>query len=194
MIEIKNNIFENITDGGGVDTVSDETYAIMGYGRDAILGGQNNILIANNLIQNVEEYGIAINDNSSFVTISGNRIENLIASDHTADPIWDPNWPDLICSAIHLGGQVGPIHNITIKNNILMTEVMGDGVATPAGGGISFAGVPEWTPPNRPWMGFEEIYISNNKITNNSMGIVALAGISFFNPCITIWVFIYRTV
>lgn len=175
-IFIKNTIFEDITDGGGADTTSDESYAVMIYGRDDTIGGQKNITITDNLIHNVEEYGIAINDNTSFVTITGNTITNLISSDHSADPIWDATWPDIICSAIHMGGQVGPITNITISDNILMTEVMGDGVATAAGSGISFAGVAEWLPPNRVWRGFEEIYISNNKIVNNSMGVIALAG------------------
>lgn len=175
-ILIKNNIFENITDGSGADTTGDESYAVMTYGRDDVIGGQKNISIVNNLIRNVEEYGIAINDNTSFVTITGNTISNLISSDHSTDPIWDASWPDIVCSAIHLGGQVGPITNITINDNILMTEVTGDGVTTAAGSGISFAGVDEWLPPNRIWQGFEEIYISNNKIANNSMAIIALAG------------------
>lgn len=175
-INIKNNIFENITDGPGSDTIGDETYAIMVYGRDDGVGGQKDITIINNLIRNVEEYGIAINDNTSHVIISGNTVTDLLASDHAADPFWDPSWPEIVCSAIHLGGQVGPITNITITDNILMTEAMGDGVTTAAGSGISFAGVDEWNPPNRIWNGFEEIYISNNKITNNSMGIATLIG------------------
>lgn len=177
-ITIKNNIFENITDGGGADTTSDESYAIMVYGRNVTLGGQTDIIIEDNLIQNVEEYGIAINDNTSFVTITGNRITDLIGANHATEgyPPWAPSWPDIICSAIHLGGQVGPVHNITIYDNILTTQVMGDGVSTAAGSGIMFAGVAEWSPPNRAWEGFEEIYVYQNRITNNSMGILLLTG------------------
>ena len=176
-IIIKNNIFENITDGSGDDTTSDETYGVMVWGRDDSIGGQSNIEIKNNLIQDVEEYGIAINDNTSHVTISGNTIKNLIGSDHSTEgyPPWQPSWPNMVCSAIHLGGQVGPIHNITINDNILTTFVTGDGTSTFAGSGISLAGVDEWL-STRTWQGFNDIYISNNKITNNTMGIVALAG------------------
>lgn len=177
MITIKNNIFENITDGSGSDTITDESYGIMVYGRDDTVGGQTNITIENNFIHDVEEYGIAINDNTSFVTITGNKIVDLIGSDHSADPFWDSSWPyTLICSAIHLGGQIGPVDNITIDDNILSTNVTGDGVTTFAGGGISFAGVDEMVAPNRPWAGFENIYISNNRIVNNSVGIFVLTG------------------
>ena len=176
-IIVKNNIFENITDGSGDDTTSDETYGVMVWGRDDSIGGQSNIEIKNNLIQDVEEYGIAINDNTSHVTISGNTVRNLIGSDHSTEgfPPWLPSWPNMVCSAIHLGGQVGPIHNITINDNILTTFVTGDGTSTFAGSGISLAGVDEWL-STRTWQGFNDIYISNNKITNNTMGIAALAG------------------
>ncbi len=176
-IEIVNNILSNITDGGGADSINDETYGIMVYGRD-IGNGQENIQISNNLIENVEEYGIAINDNTSSVTISNNKITQLIGSDHSTDPIWAPTWPSIICSAIHLGGQVGPIKDIRITNNDLITNVTGDGSASAAGGGISFAGVQEWDPPNRVWAGFDNILIQDNQITNNTMGLVGLAGFS----------------
>ena len=177
-IRIENNIFENITDGSGADTVGDETYAVMVWGRDDVIGGQSNIFIEDNLIQNVEEYGIAINDNTSHVTISGNKIVDLIASDHSLEgyPPWDPSWPNIICSAIHLGGQVGPIRDIVIEDNILMTEQMGDGTGTAAGSGISFAGVDEWPPGTRVWAGFQNITIQGNTILNNTMGVIALIG------------------
>lgn len=187
-IVVQNNIFENITDGPGDDNTSNEAYAVMVWGRDDSLGGQKNIEIKNNLIQNVEEYGIAINDNTSHVTISGNKIIDMIGSDHSTEgyPPWDPSWPTMICSAIHIGGQVGPIHNITINDNILNTGVTGDGGTTFAGSGISFAGVDEWLPPNRAWQGFNDIYISQNRITNNSMGIVVLAGNTSIDGKITV--------
>ena len=187
-IIIENNIFKNITDGSGADTTSDESYAVMIYGRNDVIGGQSNIEVVNNVIENVEEYGIAINDNTSFVTISGNIIKNLIGSDHSTEgyPPWDPSWPTMVCSAVHLGGQVGPIHNVTIKNNILTTFVTGDGITTFAGSGISFAGVDEWLAPNRAWQGFNDIYISQNRITNNSMGITILTGNTSSNGKITV--------
>jgi len=180
-IDVINNIIENITDGSfgpGSDTLADETYGIMVYGH-AGSDNQTNITVANNLIQNVEEYGIAINDNTSHVIISNNYITEMIGSDHTGNgPPWDPAWPAIICSAIHLGGQVGPINDIAIVGNILKTNVTGDGSSSAAGGGISFAGIQEPLPPNRNWQGFEQISIVNNIISNNSMGIVALAGMS----------------
>jgi len=176
-IQVINNIIHNITDGGGPDTTSDEGYGVMVYGHIADMG-QREIIISYNVIENVEEYGIAINDNTSSVIISHNKIINLIGSDHSADPIWDPSWPDLVCSAIHLGGQVGPISDIHIHSNILSTNNMGDGVSTSAGSGISFAGVTEWLPPNRVWQGFQDIFIANNGIFNNTMGLYALTGSS----------------
>ena len=89
-IHIENTIFENITDGSGVgDTIGDETYAIMVWGRDDLVGGQSTILIEDNLIRNVEEYGIALNDNTSQVTITGNKIIDLIGY----SPGW-PGWPN----------------------------------------------------------------------------------------------------
>jgi len=176
-ITITNNIIQDITDGGGADNLGDETYGVMVYGRDA-LGGQENITISNNYIFNVEEYGIAINDKTSRVTITGNKITDLIESDHSADPYWDPSWPDIICSAVHLGGQIGPIDLISIHQNILMSNQIGDGTTTPAGAGISFAGVDEWDPPNTPWQGFSDVVITENIISNNTMGIVSLTGFS----------------
>jgi len=172
-ITIKNNIIQNITDGSGTDTIADETYGIMVYGRDP-LGGQSHITITNNLIQNVEEYGIAINDKTSEVTIQGNVIKNLIGSNHSDFP--DPSWPSMVCAAIHLGGQVGPITNVTIIGNTLSTNTMGNGNTSTAGGGISFAGVPEWTNPFNLWKGFRGITIRNNKILYNTMGIITLIG------------------
>jgi hypothetical protein len=176
-IQVTNNIFENITDTSSSDTLADETYAVMVWGRDDALGGQSHITIEDNLIQNVEEYGIAINDNTSHVTITGNKIIDLLGADHSADPSWpDPSWPDIICSAIHLGGQVGPISQITIEDNILMTEQMGDGTITVAGSGVSFAGVDEWVAPNRVWNGFDNVTIESNIMINNSMGVIVLIG------------------
>lgn len=172
-ITIKNNIIKNITDGSGVDTLADETYGIMVYGRDAT-GGQSDILISDNLIQNIEEYGIAINDKTSEVTIEGNVITNLIGSSHSDFP--DPSWPSWVCAAIHLGGQVGPIVNVTIIGNTLYTNATGDGNTSAAGGGISFAGVPEWTNPFRIWDGFSGFVIRNNRIYGNTMGIITLIG------------------
>lgn len=174
-ITISNNIITNISDGTGADTVNDETYGIMTWGRDAI-GGQYNISISRNLIYDVEEYGIALNDNTSRVIISENKIINLTGADHSSDPIWDPSWPDQICSALHLGGQVGPIRSITISDNSFITNTKGDGVSSPAGGGISFAGVPDWADPLSSWEGFEEIEISGNTIKDNSIGILFLEG------------------
>jgi hypothetical protein len=173
LITIKNNIIKNITDGPGIDTIADETYGIMIYGRDEA-GGQSDIVIKNNLIQNVEEYGIAINDKTSKVTIQGNVIKNLIGSKHSDFP--DPSWPSWVCAAIHLGGQVGPIANITIIGNTLNTNVTGNGTTSAAGGGISFAGVSEWTNLSRVWEGFSGIIIRNNKIYGNTMGIITLIG------------------
>lgn len=173
-ITIKNNIIQNITDGPGIDTLTDETYGIMVYGRDPV-GGQTHISIRNNLIQNVEEYGIAINDKTSEVTIQGNVIKNLIGSNHSDFP--DPSWPSWICAAIHLGGQVGPIVNVTILENTLSTNTTGNGSTSPAGGGISFAGVTEWTNFSNIWKGFKGITITNNLIYNNTMGIISLTGI-----------------
>ena len=175
-ILITNNIFEDITDGSGADTINDESYGIMVYGRSG--KGQRGITITDNLIQNVEEYGIALNDNTSDVMIEGNKIVELIGSDHSADIYFDPAWPDQICSCIHLGGQVGPIRDITIQDNILSSNVTGDGTTTPAGGGVSFAGVDEWPPGTRLWQGFQNVFITGNAIIGNSMGIVALAGSS----------------
>jgi hypothetical protein len=169
------NIIEDITDGSGADTTADESYGIMVYGRDAT-GGQSNITITNNLIRNVEEYGIAINDKTSNVIIEDNKIVDMIGSDHALDPYWDPSWPSQICAAIHLGGQVGPIVNVNIDDNILNTNVIGDGSTSAAGGGISFAGVADWLNPSRIWEGFEQITVTENDITNNSMGIIALEG------------------
>jgi len=175
-ISIKNNIIQDITDGSGDDTINDESYGIMVYGKSTGSSGQKDIWITNNLIRNVEEYGIAINDNTSRVTITGNKITELIGSDHNLDPYWMPSWPLLICSAIHLGGQVGPIDTITIENNILTTNQTGDGTVTVAGSGISFGGVAEWPPGVRPWNGFKNININDNIISKNSRGIVALTG------------------
>jgi len=169
------NIIEDITDGPGADTVADESYGIMVYGRDAA-GGQSNITITNNLIRNVEEYGIAINDKTSNVIIEDNMIIDMIGSDHALDSYWGSSWPSQICAAIHLGGQVGPIVNVNIDGNILKTNVTGDGSTSAAGGGISFAGVPEWTNPLLIWEGFEQITVTENVITNNSMGILSLEG------------------
>jgi hypothetical protein len=146
-IRVKNNIIENITDGSGADQMSDETYGILIYGHDGT-GGQSDIIIENNLIQNVEEYGIAINDKTSNVTINGNLITNLIGSNHIDFP--DPSWPSWICAAIHLGGQVGPIKNVDITNNIFNTNVIGDGTVAAAGGGVLFKGASVWS-------GFEQI-------------------------------------
>jgi len=176
-IDILNNIINDITDGTGTDTVNDESYGIMVYGRDDVIGGQQNILIKRNLIQNVEEYAIAINDNTSLVTITGNKIIELITADHSLEgyPPWDSNWPLLICSAIHLGGQVGPITDITIDDNILMTNQTGDGALTGAGSGISFGGVDE-SLGNRTWQGFQNIEITDNIISNNAMGSICLVG------------------
>jgi hypothetical protein len=172
-ITIKNNIIQNINDGPGIDTLADETYGIMVYGRDPV-GGQSDITITDNLIQNVEEYGIAINDKTSEVTIQGNVIKNLLGSNHSDFP--DPSWPSYVCAAIHLGGQVGPIVNVTIIGNTLSTNAMGNGTTSAAGGGISFAGVPEWTNPFNLWKGFRGITIRNNKIFDNTMGIITLIG------------------
>ncbi len=172
-ITIQNNIIHNITDGNGTDTLSDETYGIMVYGRDEV-GGQSHIIIRNNLIQNIEEYGIAINDKTSEVTIQGNVIQNLIASNHSDFPY--PNWPSWICAAIHLGGQVGPIENVSIIGNTLSTKNTGNGNTSAAGGGISFAGIWDWTNPFRAWEGFRKITIRNNKIYENTMGIITLIG------------------
>ena len=172
-ITIINNIIRNITDGSGVDTLADETYGIMVYGRDPV-GGQSDISIKNNYIHDVEEYGIAINDKTSNVTIEGNSITNLIGSHHNDLP--DPSWPSYFCSGIHLGGQVGPIRNVTIKNNIIATNNTGDGQTTVAGGGITFAGVADWSDPSRLWQGFQKISILTNHIYKNTMGIVSLAG------------------
>lgn len=178
-IDVINNIIENITDGSGSDTVGDETYGVMVYGH-AGTDNQTNIAISNNLIRNVEEYGVAINDNTSHVTITGNHITDMIGSNHAGEGIpWDSSWPSIICSAIHLGGQLGPISNINIENNILNTNVIGDGTSSSAAGaGISFAGIQEVLPPNRNWQGFNQVSIIDNKIFNNSMGIIALAGMS----------------
>jgi hypothetical protein len=175
-ILISNNIFEDITDGSGADTINDETYGIMVYGRTGT--GQRGITITKNLIQNVEEYGIAINDNTSDVVIKDNTIKELIGSDHSGDTYFDPAWPDRICSCIHLGGQVGPIRDILIEGNILFTNVTGDGSTGFAGGGVSFGGVAEWSPGTRPWNGFQNVVVSYNEIVGNSMGIVGLAGSS----------------
>lgn len=174
-ITVNYNIIENITDGLGSDTVADETYGIMIYGCDET-GSQTGITISSNMIRNVEEYGIAINDKTSDVTISGNLITDLIGSDHSSDPDFDPSWPSLVCSAIHLGGQVGPIETVTIDNNILNTNVTGNGDTTAAGSGISFTGVPERTNLTRVWEGFEQIIITDNDIIGNTIGILALAG------------------
>ncbi len=172
-VSIENNIIKDITDGGGVDQLPDETYGIMVYGRDAGLG-QTNITIRDNYIYNVEEYGIAINDKTSYVTISGNMISDLIGANH--DDLPDPTWPAYFCSGIHLGGQVGPIANITIDSNYINTEQTGDGVLTAAGGGITFAGVAEWADPSNLWKGFDNITITNNEIYNNTQGILSLIG------------------
>jgi hypothetical protein len=175
-ITIINNIIRNITDGSGADTLADETYGIMVYGRDPV-GGQSKINITHNYIHDVEEYGIAINDKTSNVTIEGNHITNLIGSDHSDLP--DPSWPSYFCSGIHLGGQVGPIFNITIDDNSIITNNTGDGQTTVAGGGITFAGVADWLDPSRVWEGFQSIFILHNEIYNNTMGILSLAG--YFN-------------
>jgi len=172
-ITIQNNIIQNITDGSGNDTLSDETYGIMVYGRDPV-GGQSHIIIRNNLLQNIEEYGIAINDKTSEVTIQGNVIKNLIGSNHSDFPY--PTWPSWICAAIHLGGQVGPIINVTIIGNTLSTGKTGNGNTSEAGAGISFAGIFEWTNPFLTWQGFKGITIRNNKIYHNTMGIISLIG------------------
>jgi len=172
-ITVINNIIRNITDGSGVDTLADETYGIMVYGRDPV-GGQSGISIKNNYIHDVEEYGIAINDKTSNVTIQGNYITNLIGSAHTDLP--NPSWPSYFCSGIHLGGQVGPIRDITILSNTIVTNHTGDGSLTVAGGGITFAGVADWSDPSRVWAGFKRISILSNHISQNTMGIVSLAG------------------
>jgi len=177
-IDVINNIIENITDGAGSDTLGDETYGVMVYGHTGT-DNQTNIAISNNLIRNIEEYGVAINDNTSHVTITGNHITEMIGSNHAGEGIpWDPSWPSIICAAIHLGGQLGPISNVNIENNILNTNVIGDGTISAAGAGVSFAGIQEPLPPNRNWQGFNQVSIIDNKIFNNSMGIIALAGMS----------------
>jgi Big-like domain-containing protein len=177
-VNIEYNIFDGITDGSGADTVSDETSAIMIYGLNNTTGGQTNIDIEYNLIQNIEEYGIIIKENTSFVTIKNNKIIELIGSNHASDsyPPWEPSWPDLITSAICLGGEVGPIHNITIEDNILMTNNTGDGTLSTAGCGISFMGVAEWSGGSRPWINFTDITIEDNIISQNSIGIIGLGG------------------
>jgi len=179
-INILNNIIQDITDGTGIDTINDETYGIMVYGRNDTIGGQQYILIEDNLIQNVEEYGIAINDNTSQVTIQGNQINDLIIADHTSDGGWNPSaWPIFICSAIQLGGQVGPIEDITIENNILMTNQTGTGYGGDgAGSGVTFKGVDETSPVIRDWLGFKDIMIDDNIISKNAFGSICLAGFS----------------
>ncbi len=176
-IIIQNCIIDNITDGSGADTTSDTTYGILIEGKNDSLGGQRNIEIRNNVIQNVEEYGIGITENTSHVIINGNEIVDLIGSDHSAEGLpWDPSWPDIICSAVYLGGEVGPIHNITIEDNTLSTNVMGDGGTSAEGNAISFTGLDESAAPNRIWQGFNDIYISYNKMIFNSFGLLVLEG------------------
>jgi len=173
-IEIVNNIFEDITDGAGSDSLTDSTYGIL---VDGIFGiGQRNIDIMDNLIKDVEEYGIGIDGNTSFVTVSGNLIFNMIGSDHSTDPNWDSSWPSEICAGIHIGGEVGPLNNISIDNNILTTNLTGDGSSSTAGIGVLIHGITELSAPNRNWSGFQDIYISYNRIVNNSYGILALSG------------------
>lgn len=177
-IIIKNNIIEDITDGGGADTITDESYGVMVYGKANGTQGQIDITISRNLIRNVEEYGIAINDNTSVVTISENKIIELIGSDHNLDPSWLPSWPHLICSAVHLGGQVGPIEDIAIFDNILLTNQTGDGTVAVAGAGISFAGVAENFVGPRNWSGFQDLHIYDNTISENARGLIGLIGMS----------------
>ena len=178
-ITITNNIIENITDGTVADdTINDETYGIMVYGKNSGTPGQHDIIISNNVISNVEEYGIAINDNTSRVTITDNKIIELIGSDHSSDPFWVSGWLNYICSAVHLGGQVGPISEITIEGNILMTNQTGDGTILAAGAGVSFAGVAENFVGPRNWSGFQSITIEENVFSNNSKGIAVLTGFS----------------
>lgn len=174
-IAIRFNIIENITDGGGADTMTDETAGVMLHGLNNTTGGQQNIIIEYNLIQYVEEYGISILGNTSSVSIEHNKIVELIASNHVADtfPPWEASWPDLICSAIGLGGEVGPISDVTIEGNTLETNNTGDGTSTDAGSGITFIGIPAGA---TLWTNFTNINIIDNSISQNSYGIIALAG------------------
>ncbi len=174
-IVITNNILRNITDGGGGDTVSDETYGILIDGKNG--EGQRDILLSYNLIKNVEEYGIGINGNSSNIEVTNNIITSLIGSDHSPDASWGASWPDDICAAIHLGGEVGPVRDIIIKDNILVTNCSGDGSSgSTAGIGVLLRGLRESSSPNRYWKGFWDIEIAFNRIVNNSYGVLALAG------------------
>lgn len=184
-ITISNNIIHNITDGVGPDSINDETYGIMIYGRDAT-GGQSDILINDNYIDNVEEYGIAINDKTLNVAISDNVINNLTGSNHNADPFWNSSWPTLISSCIHLGGQVGPISDVMISGNVLRSNNTGDGSTSFAGTGISLAGISDWTNMSNVWKGFLNISIEDNVINDNSMGIIALAGNTSINKSIEV--------
>lgn len=173
-IEVINNILENITDGSGADSFTDSTYGILVDGVSGV--GQTYIDIMNNLLRNVEEYGIGINGNTSYVTISGNLIFKMVGSDHSGDPNWDASWPSDICACIHIGGEVGPIHNVSVDDNVFTTNLTGDGSTSTAGVGVLFHGIQELSPPNRDWIEFRDVYISYNRIVNNSYGILALSG------------------
>jgi hypothetical protein len=171
-ILITNNIFENITDGAGADTMTDVTCGVAVAGFNAT-GGQSNIKITNNLIRNVEECGIAINDKTSNVLVEGNIVTEMIGSNHID---FDPSWPPFICAAVHLGGQVGPLINVTVTQNMLYTNVTGDGTATAAGFGVLLAGISELTNASNTWQGFESILVYDNIIYGNAVGVRGLAG------------------
>lgn len=177
-IQLSNNIIYDITDSASADTLSNQCFGILIWGRTPT--GGHNIIIRDNYIEQVEEFGMGINDNSSHITIESNIIKDLVGSDHSSDPQWLPTWPAYQCSAINLGGQIGPLHDVTINNNILFTNQTGDGVTTAAGAGISFTGLPLWTDPSQVWQGYWNISITNNVFQNNTGGLILLDG-SFNN-------------
>jgi len=146
-IMVKNNIIEEIHDSG-IDTNNDVTYGILTWGTT---NGPSNIDIQNNVIQNVEEYSISINDLSSNVIIDGNSITNMLASQR-ADV-------GRIGIAIGIGGSDTGPSTVTITDNILNTDLTGDGITTDAGVGIGMAFAPT------------DVTVMNNEITGNSEGI-----------------------
>jgi len=146
-ITVKNNIVKDISDTG-TDTDANCTYGILLCGHT---NGPSNVTIQNNAIQNVEEYGICINDKSSDVTITGNSVTSMLAAQR-ADT-------GRLGVAIGIGGSSPGPTTVTVTNNTLNTGLTGDGTLTGAGVGIGMAEAPTG------------VTMTDNDITGNSEGI-----------------------
>lgn len=140
---IKNNIVRDIEDSNE----DEATYGILSW------GSPDGVEIKQNLVTNVERYGIAVNDNSSNVKVSGNRVASLIGSNTSSG---------YLAAAIGLGGETSGPSEVTITDNTLSTGLSGDGKSLEGSAGlaIGFDG-----------NDFSGIAINDNDLSGNSFGV-----------------------